>query len=436
MKKCRINGLVLAVVAAVVAGCSHPKDPFRNKMTRPTEVCLPTGQFEERLIQTQEAFHEQAPMQYVVRKGDTLWSIAKRFLAKPWYWKEVWYDNPQVRNPHLIYPGDVLSIVTVNGQQKITITEANPVYRGKKIGRVGKKGLPVYKYSPHLREISKLEEKISLGRNAIHAHQLRGRILSPEQIAGLPMIFGEGEGYLTLSMQNKVYAQGIYHKPLPPAYNRLAEIKGRFDNTYDVLRPALAITQSEPVASGEKPKIVAQEMQYVATIEAVASDYQRNITTFEPLEVAQQMLEGDVIVPTDLTLGTTPRWIAELLDEKEIDEEAASRLMGLFPDYFPKLPSMQCSRGYIVGSMNKTTLGVREYDSLIVSFGKKDGAQVGDIWKIVRLNPARSVGGVMVEVPPKELGYLMITGVHDEASIGFVLETSENVYFTDHLVRP
>ena len=64
-----------------------------------------------------------APEQYVVKPGDTLWDISKVYLRDPWYWPEIWYVNPQVANPHLIYPGDVLRLVYIDGQPRLTIAE-------------------------------------------------------------------------------------------------------------------------------------------------------------------------------------------------------------------------------------------------------------------------------------------------------------------------
>jgi LysM domain len=64
-----------------------------------------------------------APDSYTVKAGDTLWGISQTFLSQPWYWPELWYLNPQVQNPHLIYPGDVLSLVTIDGQTRLTVTQ-------------------------------------------------------------------------------------------------------------------------------------------------------------------------------------------------------------------------------------------------------------------------------------------------------------------------
>jgi hypothetical protein len=92
-----------------------------------------------------QELRDDHPATYVVQKGDTLWDISARFLKKPWLWPEIWQANPQVKNPHLIYPGDVLSLVYIDGNR---VTATGP--------RVGEAitAIPLAELEPFLKQLT------------------------------------------------------------------------------------------------------------------------------------------------------------------------------------------------------------------------------------------------------------------------------------------
>lgn len=70
-----------------------------------------------------DLINQDHPDRYTVKKGDTLWDISALFLRDPWRWPDIWYVNPQVQNPHLIYPGDVLELTYVDGKPQLRVVQ-------------------------------------------------------------------------------------------------------------------------------------------------------------------------------------------------------------------------------------------------------------------------------------------------------------------------
>ena len=147
------------------------------------------------------------PQQYIVKKGDTLWDINAKLLQDPWYWPEIWQRNPQVANPHLIYPGDILTLIYVDGKPQIRVSKSDGVIR-EETAKKADGGLKVVKLSPNIHRKS-LDEAIPLIPNdAIRQFSTRPRVITKEEWEDAPYIVGSYDAHLILGADNKIYVRG------------------------------------------------------------------------------------------------------------------------------------------------------------------------------------------------------------------------------------
>lgn len=135
---------------------------------------------------------KDAPKQYVVKKGDTLWDISAIYLSEPWLWPELWQMNPQINNPHLIYPGDALSLIyDEHGNPRLVI---NSGYK---------------KLSPQGRITPKGKNAIpTLPLELLRPYLTYERAISGDDIADKPYILGANENTKMNTKGHIVYVKG------------------------------------------------------------------------------------------------------------------------------------------------------------------------------------------------------------------------------------
>lgn len=134
-----------------------------------------------------------APQSYTVVKGDTLWDISGKYLEKPWRWPELWEGNPQIANPHLIYPGDVISLHYVDGQPRLGINRA----RG------------TVKLSPKIRA-TQIDDAIPvIPVEAIQQFLKKLSILDKSAMDSAPYVIRSQEGRIIAAQGDRVYVKGL-----------------------------------------------------------------------------------------------------------------------------------------------------------------------------------------------------------------------------------
>ena len=195
--------LTAVVLAATLAGCSlnpfsKDDEPYYAGTVRSSSDSASTssstasydGPVLER-ISDSAPLAEGHPDEYIVQVGDTLWDIAATFLKDPWFWPEIWYINPEIENPHLIYPGDILGIVTIDGSERVT------TLRGS-----------AYRLTPQARITPLTQAVTSIPYESISAFLTTGVVLEKRQAKRLPYLVDTRGEHLMAAAGNDIYVRG------------------------------------------------------------------------------------------------------------------------------------------------------------------------------------------------------------------------------------
>lgn len=208
--------LTALALAATLAGCSLNPFAGDDDVVVPAAAAAPTQPYDSGTASSApeysgpvvERVSEPAPLadnhpnEYVVQVGDTLWDIAATFLKDPWFWPEIWHINTQIENPHLIYPGDVLGLVYIDGMPKVTNIRAS-----------------TYRMSPQARVTPITQAVTSVPYESISAFLSSGAVLERREANRLPYLLDTRGDHLMASAGNEIYVRGLDDAALGSRYN-------------------------------------------------------------------------------------------------------------------------------------------------------------------------------------------------------------------------
>ncbi|MDH5409331.1 MAG: LysM peptidoglycan-binding domain-containing protein [Gammaproteobacteria bacterium] len=317
---------------------------------------------------------------YVVKKGDTLWDIAKRFLNDPWLWPEVWHINPKIRNPHLIYPGDVVLLYYVDGKPYLTL-------EGKAGVPVQKDGIKTMKLSPQAR-VQPLSRAITtIPREVIEPFLKHATVLDRDRFDRLPHIISSFEEHLVAGRGNRIYA---------------ANVESETIGTYTVVRPG------KPYRDPDSQSILGYEAEHVATARVTRVD--GKVTTLDVSESWQEVHNGDRLIPY---------------------EDTKSDFY-----FYPRAPKDEI-KGKIVSVFGGVTM-IGQYSVVVINKGERDGMVPGHVLAISQAGATvRDVTTRQpVKLPDERAGFLMIFKIFNRVSLGLVLETQRTLSVGDKVENP
>lgn len=260
----RSRHILVGLCRAVGMGPSHENDP-REKSHASAGRCgflavLILSLFAPGMAHAQQQMlRDDAPKRYTVVRGDTLWDISGHFLNHPWQWPQVWQINPQIDNPHLIYPGDVIVIRDCNGKPCLGI----------------ERGQNVVKLSPEMRRIPRRQAIAPLPLDVVEHFLTRHRIADASvNLSEQPYVVASGDKRLISGAGDNVYVRG--------------DLTG--DIRYGIYRPGEVYRDTQGA-------ILGRELISIGEGRLAGAD--RELNRFAVTASRQEVRDGDLIMPLE-----------------------------------------------------------------------------------------------------------------------------------------
>ncbi len=404
--------LAVLLPAALLAACVHaPKRP--TPATPAPQAATAPAQAEASPAAAAPEMQATAPQRYTVKKGDTLWGIASIYLKQPWAWPDIWYANPTIKNPHLIYPGDVLILgYTQSGQptlsverngavvtesaaptaaapSAVTVTAvaaANMAPTAAAQQAVVMTNLPVTKLEPQIHYAALDSAITTVPLDGLRPFLSKTRIVSKSQMEDAGYLMQAGDAQPAMGADTEVYARNL--KPADGTRYTIYHL-------------------GDPYVDPENGDTLGYEATYVGLADVQDwGDPQKVIITSS----AREAQAGD-------------RFLAE---------PSNGALDLTFPPHRPA----KTVNGQIV-SVLSGEMQIGQYDVVVLNRGSSQGVDPGTVLGIYRKGQKVDdpLGG-SVTTPVERSGTLMVFRTFDKASYAVVMLATREIHVDDVVANP
>jgi hypothetical protein len=326
-----------------------------------------------------------APMHYTVKKGDTLWGISTMYLKDPWLWPEVWVINPQIPNPHLIYPGDTLALAYgANGRPVVYLETAGAL-----------------RLDPRLRSEQLANAIPTIPYNAIAAFLSRPTVMSEDEIRHAPYVLAFRDMHQVAGSGIEVYVKNLSATP---------------NARYAVMHVAV------PLVDPDDHKTLGYEGIYTATALVERPGEPAKALLIDP---ARETLAGDRLLSadTETPLNFTPHPPAGDVHGRIIDVVGGTDLVGQFE-------VVVINRGKSHGLEPGTVLAIDQ-----------QGDSVKDLYRggrsiVNAANGFNTTFAPTVKLPDERAGTLLVFKTYDRLSFGLIVGASNTIRVGDPVHNP